>query len=257
MGKFLPSGRDPYAALRIRDFSFFLTARFFLTLGVQVQSVTVGIQIYNLTKDPLAVGMIGLTEAVPFLLFSLIGGYIADIVRRKFILIIATAFLLIASWSLFIVSQDGGLIDRFGPDSYRVWPIYGIIFCTGIARGFLGPVFPSFLAQLVPRTHLANAATWQSNLFQTALVTGPIIAGLIIAGLDLNYAYFTACGLMSVAFLVMLMVSNLPVPPRLEKEPLARSLTSGFRFVFSNQIMLSAFTLDLFAVLFGGAVAMI
>lgn len=244
--------KDPYAALRVRDFTIYLSARFFLSLGVQIQSVIVGIQIYKITHDPYQIGMIGLTEAVPFILISLFAGNIADTVRRKRILLSATLFLLVASWCLFVVTMNPEIIHDAG-----TLPIFGIIFCTGIARGFLGPVFPAYMSQLVPRTMYANAATWQSNVWHTTAVLGPALAGILIGWINTEFAYATSSALISVAFLLMFFVTDHPLPPREISEPMFQRLTAGFRFVFSNQIMLSALSLDLFAVLFGGAVAMI
>ena len=243
---------DPFAALRIKDFSIFLVSRFFLTLGVQIQSVVVGIQLYEITKDPLAVGAIGLSEAIPFILISLFAGHVADIVRRKYIIIGALSFLLLATWALFAVSLDQSKLVAFG-----TWPIYGIIFCTGIARGFLGPVFPAFLYQLVPRHLIPNAATWQSNLWQTAAVLGPAAGGILFGFIDASGAYGVSATLLTIALIAIFFVTNHPLPKIETQENLGQRLTAGFRFVFSNKVMLSAFGLDLFAVLFGGAVAMI
>jgi MFS family permease len=249
---------DPYAALRIRDFSVYLIARFCLTLGVQIQGVVVGIQIYKLTPGSitdkaLCMGYIGLAEAIPFITLAIFAGHIADVVRRKKILLFSIGFLLICSWSLFSITSHKTLLLSLG-----TLPIYGIIFCTGIARGFLGPVFPAFLSQLIPRTLYANASTWNSNLWQTAAVLGPALGGLLLGiKFNIQLAYGVCSTLMTLSFLTMLFVKNHPLPPREKKEKLKDSLTAGIRFVFGNQIMLSALCLDLFAVLFGGAVAMI
>lgn len=244
--------KDPFAALRIRDFTVYVSARFFLSLGVQIQSVVVGIQIYKLTHDAYQIGMIGLAEAIPFIALSLFAGSVADSVRRKKILLWATLFLLVASWSLFLVTFHPAFLQEAG-----TWPIFGIIFCTGIARGFLGPVFPAYLAQLVPRKLYANASTWQSNIWHATAVLGPAIGGILIGLLSVQFAYGTCSVLMSIAFLLMFFITDHPLPIREQSESMMRRLTAGFRFVFSNQVMLAALTLDLFAVLFGGAVAMI
>ncbi len=249
--------RDPYAALRIRDFSIYVSARFFLTLGVQMQSVIVGLQIFKLTtgtteEKALSLGYIGLAEAVPFIVLAIFAGHIADIVRRKVIMQISTGFLLICSWLLFYISNDAELLSTLGS-----LPIYGIIFCTGIARGFLSPVFPAFQSQLVPRKLYANAATWNTNLWQTAAVLGPGIGGLLMGYFSIEFAYGVCSSLITLSFLLMIPITNHPVPLKEKKEKLINSLTAGIRFVFGNQVMLSALTLDLFAVLLGGAVAMI
>lgn len=253
MSDLSPASKDPIAALRIKDFTVYLSARFFLSLGVQIQSVVVGIQIYKLTHDPYQIGMIGLAEAIPFIGLSLFGGQVADTVRRKKILLAATLFLLIASWSLFYVTRNDALLKAAG-----TWPIFGIIFCTGIARGFLSPVFPAYMAQLVPRSLYANAATWQSNSWHATAVLGPAIGGILIGWISTQFAYGTCSVLISLAFLLMFLLTDHPLPEREpSQETIFQRLTAGFRFVFRNQVMLSALTLDLFAVLFGGAVAMI
>jgi MFS family permease len=252
-----PVKKDAYAALRIRDFSIYMTARFCLTLGVQIQAVVVGIQIYQLTPGSvrdkaLAMGYIGLAEAIPFILLAIFAGHVADIVKRKKIIQYSTLFLLVCSWTLFYISSDTKYLLSLG-----TLPIFGIIFCTGIARGFLGPVFPAYLSQLIPRSLYANAATWNGNIWQTAAVLGPLVGGLLAGFASISFSYCVSSSLMTVSFLFMIPLKDHPLPPREKKEKLKDSLTAGFRFVFKNQIMLSALSLDLFAVLLGGAVAMI
>lgn len=246
------SVKDPYAALRIRDFSVYVVARFFLSLGVQIQSVVVGIQIYKLTHDAYQIGMIGLSEAVPFIALSLFAGHIADSFRRKRIIILSTLFLLICSWLLFVVTLDPDFLIQYG-----TWPIFGIIFCTGIARGFLSPVFPAFQSQLVPRHLYANASTWQSNAWHATAVLGPALGGILIGWMNASLGFGVCSALITLSFLLFFLLPNPDLPSVEKREPILQRLTAGFRFVFSNQIMLSALTLDLFAVLFGGAVAMI
>lgn len=244
---------DPFAALRNRDFTLFLLTRFILTLGVQSQSVIVAIQIYQLTGSYLKMGLIGLAEAIPFIGLALFAGHIVDKFSRKLIMVLSLIFLLLASVGLLLITMKPGYLT-----ADNTWPLYGIIFCTGIARGFLGPSFPAYLAQLVPRSLLANAGIWQSAAWQTAFVTGAAGGGMLFGfthSITFSYAFSTA--LIAVSLITLLFVSNKPVPPQVKKENLVNSLTAGFRFVFSNQVMLSAFSLDLFAVLFGGAVAMI
>ena len=248
---------DPYASLRIRDFSVYLAGRFCLTLGVQIQAVAVGIQICKLTPGSdtdkaLAMGYVGLAEALPFIFLSLFAGHVADVVKRKKIILFSTGFLVLCSWLLYYITTHKTLLLSQG-----TIPIYGIIFCTGIARGFISPVFPAFQSQLIPRRLYANAATWNSNLWQTAAVLGPAVGGLLMGFMGTSFSYGTCSTLMTMSFFIMFFVTNHPLPPKEKKENLAESLTAGFRFVFGNQIMLSALSLDLFAVLFGGATAMI
>lgn len=199
------------------------------------------------------IGMIGLAEAIPFIGLSLFGGQVADSVRRKKILLWSTLFLLVASWGLFSIAYDAELLKQSG-----TWPIFAIIFCTGIARGFLSPVFPAYVAQLVPRTLYANAATWQSNSWHTTAVLGPALGGMLLGWISTEFAYGTSSALITLSFFLMFFITDHPLPMKeASQETIFKKLTAGVRFVFSNQIMLSALTLDLFAVLFGGAVAMI
>jgi len=249
--------QDPFAVLRIRDFSIFMLMRFFLILGVQIQVVIVGIQIYNLTpgstgEKALAMGFIGLAEAIPFILIAIFAGHVADRINRKKIILFSIAFLLLASWTLFYISFNKIYLASLG-----TFPIYGIIFCTGIARGFLAPTFPAYQSQLIPRVLYANAATWNGNIWQTASVVGPAIGGLLMGFGNISVAYAVSASLVTFSFLIILPITNVPVPKNEIKEKLSISLTAGFRFVFKNQIMLSALSLDLFAVLLGGAVAML
>ena len=249
--------QDPFAVLRIRDFSIFMLMRFFLILGVQIQVVIVGIQIYNLTpgstgEKALAMGFIGLAEAIPFILIAIFAGHVADRINRKKIILFSIAFLLLASWTLFYISFNKIYLASLG-----TFPIYGIIFCTGIARGFLAPTFPAYQSQLIPRALYANAATWNGNIWQTASVVGPAIGGLLMGFGNISVAYAVSASLVTFSFLIILPITNVPVPKNEIKEKLSNSLTAGFRFVFKNQIMLSALSLDLFAVLLGGAVAML
>lgn len=249
--------QDPFAVLRIRDFSIFMLMRFFLILGVQIQVVIVGIQIYNLTpgstgEKALAMGFIGLAEAIPFILIAIFAGHVADRINRKKIILFSIAFLLLASWTLFYISFNKIYLASLG-----TLPIYGIIFCTGIARGFLAPTFPAYQSQLIPRALYANAATWNGNIWQTASVVGPAIGGLLMGFGNISVAYAVSASFVTFSFLIILPITNVPVPKNEIKEKLSNSLTAGFRFVFKNQIMLSALSLDLFAVLLGGAVAML
>jgi MFS family permease len=253
---------DPYAALRVRDFRLFVTARFFLTLGIQVQSLIVGWQIYKYTEDPLWLGMIGLTEAVPFLFLVLFAGHVVDIVSRKKIIMLGTTALVLSSIALtfFAMKADTLLAD------WGVLPLFLTIFITGVARAFLGPSFFAFIAQLVPRELYSSAATWNSTVWHVAAATGLALGGLLYSFFSLlkdtgydafTLTYMADIGLVLTSLIIFAMVKSRPVPVREKHEPMLNSVGEGIRFVFRNQVMLGALSLDLFAVFFGGAVAMI
>lgn len=248
----MPSG--PYAALRIRDFKYFISARFSITLAIQIQSVVVAFQVYELTKDPLSLGLIGLAEAIPSIGVSLYAGHIADIVRRKKIILTCIATLWICSMALLFFTFNRG--DAF-INSYGVAPIYAVIFLSGIARGFLSPALFAFMPQLVPRDLYANAVTWNSTLWETATIAGLAVGGLLYGFLGVTTAYSVDAVLTFGGLLLMLAVANRELPPVTGEEGVAEKIKAGLRFVYDNKLILSAISLDLFAVLFGGAVALL
>jgi len=244
---------NPYAALLIRDFRLFIGTRFCVTLAIQMQAVVVGWQIYEITKDPLSLGLIGLAEAIPSIVVSLYAGHLADIVQRKQIIVITLLTLLCCSAGLLSFTIDiGSFILANG-----VLPIYIVIFISGIARGFLTPAVFSFMPQLVPRELYQNAITWNSTLWEVASIGGPPIGGLIYGFSSISTAYSVDVGLMLVGVLLMIPVANRPLPPITEEQGIVDKIKAGLRFVFQNKIVLNAISLDLFAVLFGGAVALL
>lgn len=247
-----PIKHDPFAVLRVKEFLFFLNTRFFLTLAIQMQSVIVGLQIYKLTGDELALGMIGLAEAIPFIIVSLFSGHVADVVSRKRIIIVSTSFLIVSTSALLLFSVDASTILK----NYGTFPIFMVIGFTGIVRGFISAAFPSFMSQLVPRELYTNAATWNSTIWHVASVIGPAMAGFICA-ISIATAYKVNVVLICIAIFSFFFIAAKPLPPKEKKESLRESLAAGIKFVFSNQLILGALSLDLFAVLFGGAVAML
>ncbi len=247
---------DPYAALRIAPFRAFILVRFLMTIGVQIQGVAVGWQIYKATHDPLSLGLIGLAEAIPSIGVALFAGHIADIRSRKTIALWSMLILCVCSLSLFAYSlwtykhiPDPLLLD--------VRPIYMVIFLSGLARGFMGPATSGMAAQLVPRELYENSATWSSSTWQTASIGGPALGGLIYGFLGARVAYGTDATMMTLALIFMATIPRTAIPPRDNVIAVHRSIGEGLRFVFSNQIVLGALALDLFAVLFGGAVALL
>jgi MFS family permease len=247
-----PEPTGPYAALRIPDFRLYISSRFFITLAIQIQSVVVAWQVYELTKDPLALGLIGLAEAIPSIGVSLYAGHLADVMqRKKIILICVSTLLLCSSFLLFFTFQPASFFPTYG-----VWPIYAVIFLSGIARGFLSPALFSFMPQLIPRNLYSNAVTWNSTLWETATIAGLALGGLIyIFGITAAYSVDV---LLTMGGLILISgVANKPLPPSTSEEGVSEKIKAGLRFVFHNKIILSAISLDLFAVLFGGAVALL
>lgn len=243
----------PYAALRYPDFRNFIFARFFITLAIQIQATVVGWQVYEITKDPLSLGLIGLAEALPSIAVSLYAGHVADVVNRKKIVVTTVGVLLVCSLALLLFSADTSqLLARFG-----AVPIYATIFLSGLARGFLSPANFSLMPQLVPRSVFTNAITLNSTFWQAASIGGPMLAGIMYAGLGLEAAYLSDVVLVLASLTLYSLVTRQPLPPITDEQGVRKKIRAGLSFVFRHQVILGAITLDLFAVLFGGAVALL
>jgi len=244
---------DAFAALRVREFSYFLLFRFFVTIATLMQSVIVGWQMYELTHKPLDLGLIGLAEAIPAICIALFAGHIADKYDRKTIILISLLTFLVGVILLLACSVESlGIIKRFG-----ILPIFLIVGLSGFARGFIYPSAMGLMAQIVPRAMYANSATWNSVLWHIGAVLGPAIGGLIYGFKGVEMAYFGVLFFTLVALVMMIPIKKKMIIVSEKVETLKERLLTGLRFVFSNQVMLGAMSLDMFAVLFGGAVAML
>ncbi|MDX5347376.1 MAG: MFS transporter [Hymenobacteraceae bacterium] len=246
---------DPFAVLKISEFRLYVAARLCITLAMQIQAVIVGWQIYDITKDPLSLGLIGLAEAVPSIVVALYAGYVADSISRKRIIVVAVAVLLLCSALLLSFTVKGGadVLQLYG-----VLPIYVVIFLSGIARGFMGPAVFAFMPQLVVNRQLySNAITWSTTTWQAASVAGPAIGGLVYGFYGITASYVTDVVLVVLALLFFSLIGAKPLPESEVRQSLLANIKSGLQFVFGNQVILSAISLDLFAVLFGGAVALL
>ncbi len=244
---------NPYAALQVRDFRFFVFARLFITLAIMIQAVVVGWQVYEITKDALSLGLIGLAEAIPAITVSLYAGHLADVVERKKIIVVCVSTLVVCSVALlYFTTNTGAFILANG-----AFPIYAVIFVSGIARGFLSPASFSFMPQLISRDLYQNAIVWNSTLWEGASVGGPIIGGLVYGFFDITAAYSVDVALMLLGLTCIVLIPNRELPPVSEEQSIFAKIKAGIQFVFKNQIILSAISLDLFAVLFGGAVALL
>ena len=248
---------DVFATLRIPNFRRYIVALFTLTVGLQIQGTVVGWQIYDLTRDPLALGLVGLAEALPAISMSLYAGHVADSHDRRRIALLALLVLVLCSIGLWVLAGPAPFGATMATRD-RVHAIYGVIVLSGVARAFLQPARQALSAELVPRALYSNAITWRSGSWQLAAVLGPAVGGLLyaIGGTALGYAVDMA--LMLAATIVMLTVRHRsPVRDAASRDPIGVSLTSGLRFVFRDPVLLSALTLDLFSVLFGGATALL
>ncbi len=252
MNNFL--AHEAFSVLRIRNFRFFLFYRFFMTTATLMQSVIVGWQLYKLTNNVLALGLIGLTEVIPQVSIALFAGHYTDLWDRKKIIIYTTSLLLVGSGILLIYSMPTlNCFNLFG-----TIPIYITIFITGLVRGILMPAHTAFLGQLVPREKLTSAATWGSTNWHIAAVIGPAIGGLIYGFSNDVVAYSTVFGLYLISLLIMVCIKGVKFEAVINaSENIFERIREGIRYVFDNKVLLGAFSLDMFAVLFGGAVALL
>ncbi len=248
--------RDSYAALRHPKFARYVVCLFAFTMAIQIQGTVVGWQIYDLTKDPLALGMIGLAEALPAISMALYAGHVADRYDRRRIAIAALWVLVGCSVALWFLAGAGSmgvaLLSRT-----RLVAIYSVIVLSGVARAFLQPARQALSAELIPRTLFANAITWRSGAWQLAAVIGPALGGVLyaIGGAPLAYAVDVALMVFAVAVAISI-VHRSPVREPTH-EGVYESVKGGIAFVFGEPVLLGALTLDLFSVFFGGAVALL
>src|SRR3569832_1151454 len=218
-------------------------------LASQVQGAAVAYQLYALTHDPLALGMIGLAEASPVIVSALPAGLLADVHDRRRLGAVALVVLMLAAMALWLVSRFQGAL---GVRAVRA-TIYGVIAMTGVCRSFLQPARSVLTSELVPRNLLPAAVSWRSGLWQLGAVTGPALGGVLYAAFGPRVAYAVSAVMLLVAVLVWARMAVqgaiVPVPPR--RAPMLYSLKEGFRFLRHEPVILPAIALDLFAVLFG------
>jgi len=243
---------DAFAAIRIREFQSFLGFRLFLTFATQMQAVIVGWQVYEITKDPLSLGMLGLAEVVPYVATALFGGYVADRFDRRKIALLCTAIFTLCSAALLAITYYD-----FGAMQHVEYFFYAIIFVTGIARGFLAPSISAMFAQVVPRALYLNASAWTSNLWHVAAVSGPAIGGVVYGFFGVHVAYISLIAVSLAAMIFMWFLPTFAPHHAPEDETVFQSIAQGVSFVFNNQVILGALMLDMVAVLFGGVVAIL
>lgn len=240
---------DPYAPLRYPNFRWLVLAHGMSTIAREAQIVVVGWQIYEVTKDPLSLGLIGLAEALPMVSVALYAGHMADRANRRTIAIMGTLGLVISAIALLLFTLRPVLL-------HSVWPIYAVIFASGIARSFTRPAVTALSAELIPREIYSSAVTWRSSTWQGAAISGPALGGMLygFSGPKLAYGVVVALFFGALAALGAITHKSEPLPSDI---PIGESLRVGLRFLWRQPVLLGAMTLDLFSVLFGGAVALL
>ena len=243
------------AVLRNYDFRRLLLARVFCMFGLQAQAVIVGWQIYTLTHDVFMLGLVGLVEAVPAIIFALVAGHIVDISRPHRIYVYCFAALGLNSLVLFLLA--GHIIPM--PQQDLIWIIFASVFFSGIARSFIAPASYTLLSRVVPRSNIPAASAWMGSGFQLSTILGPALTGLIYGGYGVTVAWVIPVFSITIGLVMALLIgpSHRQYKSNERREPAVASIKAGWKFILHNPILLSVMTLDMFAVLFGGAVAVL
>lgn len=240
------SSRHPRAAFQHPAFLRYWLSRFLATFATQVVSVAVGWQVYDLTRDPFDLGLVGIIQFAPALILVLVTGAASDRFGRRRVMGLATALEALCALGLVALAMRG----LTGPG-----PIFALLAVFGVARAFLGPAAASLVANLVPPEDFANAVAWNSSAWQTATIVGPVAGGLLY-GISAETAYGFAAALMIAASVLVLSIPK-PAQQTETRQPTLSSLFDGFRYIWREKVVLGAISLDLFAVLLGGAVALL
>ena len=237
--------RDRYAALRFRDFRLLISGRLIAQLGEQTVSVAVGWEIYRRTGDALALGMVGLVQIIPVLLLSLPGGYVADRYNRKWVTLISQVVLIFCSLLLAVISLTEGSLAV----------LYAVLALIGAARAFNNPAEGALTPLVVPAEHWFNATTWSTSVWQLSAIVGPAIGGLIIGITNLPASVYIVNAFSGVVLVVaLLLIKSRPNEYDLNSETPLQAIRKGWEFVRHTPVVFASIALDMFAVLFGGAV---
>jgi MFS family permease len=246
---------DPMGALRISEFRNLMIGRFLFIMGLRMMGTLVGWWIYELTNAPFAIGLIGLAEVIPAVSLALYAGHVIDKSEKRKLLLKGVILYWCCALILLFLSMDIGALKL---TSLQIAiGIYFIVFCTGIIRSFTGPSFGTIIGAVVPKNLLQNATTWSQGIWLSASVLGHAIVGFIIAGFGHTGSLIVVVSLVGIGYGFIAMIKAKPPHEDVVDQKTLESVKEGLRFVFNSKEVLGALSLDLFAVLFGGAVAMI
>ena len=247
--------KHPFDVLKYREFRGYIFSRFFFILVITMQSTLISWRVYDITKDPFSIGLIGLVEFIPAFAMAFYAGYVIDRNDKKKLLFFSIAGNLILTIILLMSTTDRALAQFGQPTILLV--IYIVIFFIGIMRAFSGPTSFAMVSQLIPRELLPQAITWHSGSWQIAAVSGPAIAGILYGKIGVTSTFYIMAASLLVSLAGTLLISAKPpmVPQR--NESVFSSVKEGFRFVWKSRDVLGTMSLDLFAVFFGGATALL
>ncbi|WP_207510731.1 MFS transporter [Longitalea luteola] len=246
---------SPFASIRIKEFRLFIIQRFFFIMAMRMIATVIGWKMYEITKSPLAIAFVGLSEAIPAISLALYSGHVVDKSDKRTLLFkMLVLYFLCCSAFLFITFQQTEL--SLGK-RFVQFAIYAVMFCTGVLRSFSGPATSSILAQLVPKIVLPNAVTWSSSTWLTASVIGHASAGFLVAYTGYTGTFILIMGYVAIAGLALFQIERKPIVHSNKGQATWESVKEGLRYVFGTKELLGALSLDMLAVLFGGTTAMI
>jgi len=246
---------NTFEPLKSPDFSRYLISRFFFIITLTMQATIISWKVYDITKDPFSIGLIGLIEFVPAFLMAFYSGYLVDKADRRRLLLYSIIGNLVCTGILCFITSNYAS-SKFSQPTILLG-IYGVIFSTGILRAFSGPSSFALVTHLVPKNMIAQATTWHSGIWQVAAVTGPAIAGLLYASVGITFTFYGMLVAMAIAATGVFFIRKNSVIVHQQKEKFLLSIKKGFQFVWRTREVLGALSLDLFAVLFGGATALL
>ncbi|MET7000942.1 MFS transporter [Chitinophaga defluvii] len=246
---------DPYASLRFPEFNHYLVIRFAIVFALTMQFAIVEWRVYELARDPFSLGLIGLAEVIPAVLLAPFAGHMVDKLEKRGVLLKCVIAYLGIGTGLFLLTWD--VTTQHLSKTTVLALIYALVFCGGIIRSFTSPATFTLLSLLVPRTLYANASTWSSSAWQIGAVIGPALGGLCIHWFGVHWSILLVVVVFLAPLISLLQIKPKPIYYKSQGESFVESITKGMRFVWQTKVVLGALALDMFAVLFGGAVAML
>lgn len=240
-------------SLAIKEFRSFLCVRFGVIFALNMQSTIIYYWVYHITNDKLSLGLVGLAEVIPAVCFSLFSGHIVDLNEKRKMLLLCLAGYIVLGLGLAALTLPAASALTVNSTLHC---IYFLVFLGGIIRAFYGPSGFSMSGLVVPRELYPNATSWSSMAWQLGAVIGPLVGGFLIAWSGISAGMFAVLGIEVALLFPLCAIAPKPVQKK-EKEPVLRSLTEGVRFVWNTPVLLGAQCLDMFSVLFGGAVALL
>jgi MFS family permease len=247
--------KDPFGALKISEFRNLMIGRFLFIMGLRMMGTLVGWWIYELTNEPFAIGLIGLAEVIPAVSLALYAGHVIDISEKRKLILKGVALYWVCAIALLVLSSNIGT-GAFSNLQIAIG-IYFVIFCTGIIRSFTGPSFGTLVGEIMPKDLLQNATTWSQGIWLSASVLGHAMVGFFIAGFGNTGSLWIVIVMVAIGFVFISKIKPKPPHKQETEQKTLESVKEGIRFVVQTKEVLGALSLDLFAVLFGGAVAMI